>query len=56
MDESGCALSDSRVRGRLLQENNLVCEDNFGEVRIVSIMNINSCKNKNRPIINVVKA
>lgn len=39
MDEAGCAVSDSKVKGRLLQEDNLVCKDNFGEEIIASIKN-----------------
>lgn len=40
MDETGCAMSDSKVKGRLLQENNLVCKGNSGEVKIASIKDI----------------
>lgn len=56
MDETGLAMSDSKVKGRLLQENNLVCKDNFGEVKIASIKNIISWKNCNSTIIDVAKA
>lgn len=52
----GCAASDSKVKGRLLQENDLVCKENFGDVKTLSIKNIVSWKNESSPVIDVAKA